>query len=98
MTKAMKRKKANKVYDILVEHAGAYEGDRNDFVYHQTHAFHYEYRFMGALGFGGKFRRTGYGEDRWYVDCYPENLNAHTKAIIERTNAALNNLRGTIND
>lgn len=80
---------ANAVYDILVEKAGASESDRGDFVYHQTDNFHYEYRFMGELGFGGKFRRQGYAGDRWYVDCYPEHLNETTREIIRNTNFAL---------
>lgn len=88
-TGKMSEHDANAVYDILVTEAGAYEGDRSDFVYHQTDTFHYEYRFMGGLGFGGKFRRQGYAGDKWYVDCYPENLNDTTREIIQRTNAAL---------
>lgn len=55
---------AHKVYDVLVEECGARDDDsldRDDFVYYQsrdTDFTIYEYRFMGALGFGGKFWTT----------------------------------------
>jgi len=80
---------ANAVYDILVKHADENEDEysREQFVYAQTTGFISEYRFMGGLGFGGKFRRRSTGE--WAVDCYSENLNPRTKALIKATNKAL---------
>jgi hypothetical protein len=81
---------ANDVYEILVEHAGEVEDDYSyeSFVHSQTTRFVGEYRFMGALGFGGKFRRSTY-DDVWYVDCYSEDLNPSRRAIIKATNKKL---------
>ena len=45
-----------------------------------------EYRFQGALGFGGK---VYFREGRWGVYYYPEDRNPERDAIQERTNAAL---------
>jgi hypothetical protein len=86
---------ANAVYDILVKHADELEDEysREDFVSAQTREYISEYRFMGGLGFGGKFRRRS--DDHWYVDCYSENLNKRTRAIIKATNNALDAYRAT---
>jgi hypothetical protein len=46
-----------------------------------------EYRFMGALGFGGKF-----WQQSMTVTCYPEDETPERRAIIERANAALADL------
>ncbi len=86
---------ANAVYDVLVEHVGAVaDGNwwRENFVYVQTAEVVSEYRFQGALGFGGKFRRSGWG-DRWRVDCYEEDLTNERRQMIDRANEALAELR-----
>ncbi len=87
---------AHAVWDVLVAHAGANDGnwERNSFVRHQTSTVEREWRFQGVLGFGGKFRRQRVwdGDDyaeRWYVDCYPEDETDARRAAIETTNAAL---------
>lgn len=85
---------ANAVYDVLVTHAGASEDGRDDFVFHQTLRSPDEYRFMGALGFGGKFRNE---RGRWRVSAYPEDA-AQWPAIagmVGVTNAALDGLRAS---
>lgn len=84
----MNEQQANKVYDILVQHAGEQESgySRNDFVYHQTQGFVSEYRFQGGLGFGGKIYREARG---FRVSCYPEDRNAKRIAMIYETNKAL---------
>ena len=84
---------ANAVYDILVEHAGEVvdEYSRQRFVDAQMAYVEREYRFMGALGFGGKFRRRY--DDVWFVACYPEDMNPHRQAVIDATNAALDAYR-----
>ena len=50
---------AKAVYDVLVRHAGApdhpHSFARADFILHQEAGAVDEYRFGGALGFGGKF-------------------------------------------
>lgn len=81
---------ATAVYDILMRECGATEFWRADFTYHQSGEFCREYRFQGALGFGGKFRRRHEGEqERWYVDCYSEDETPARRAMIDRANAAL---------
>ncbi len=82
------KKKANRVYDILVEHAGASESLREHFVY--VHVVSEErcnsYRFCGSLGFSGKFY-SSYSELR--VSCYSEDRTPKRDAIISRVNALL---------
>ena len=75
------------VYGVLVEHAGAsgYDDDRSQFVrVHTGHAVCTEFRFMGSLGFGGKYR-----SETSTVDCYPEDLTDERRKIIQKTNAVL---------
>ena len=80
----------NAIYDILVEFAGETEhkNNRERFVFSQSIDFQREYRFIGALGMGGKFRRRSF-DDVWFVDCYPEDLNEERAVKIAATNAAL---------
>lgn len=83
---------ASEVFDILVEHAGASERHRRAFVHAQVHDEYpcLEYRFQGALGFGGKFwRNPSFNHQGWYVNCYREDETKEWRKIIERTNAAL---------
>lgn len=48
-----------------------------------------EYRFCGALGFGGKFRNNGNNNNTPYVDCYQEDETPERRAMIERANRRL---------
>lgn len=48
-----------------------------------------EYRFCGALGFGGKFRNNGNRNDTPYVDCYREHETPERLAMIEVANKRL---------
>lgn len=48
-----------------------------------------EYRFMGALGFGGKFRNNGNNNNTPYVDCYREDETSARTDMIERANKRL---------
>lgn len=90
---------ANAVFDILVEHVGANEASRENFVHLQTDHHLPEYRFVGSLGFGGKFRRNtghdiitdGWGEI-WYTDCYPEDLTTERIGAMAAANIALSKL------
>lgn len=98
MALPMTADQANAIYDVLVEHAGAPSGQRTMFVAVQTYSLVYEYRFQGNLGYGGKFWRTTgiHREDpdlRWSVNCYSEHETPERLATIERTNAALAELR-----
>lgn len=83
---------ASEVYAVLVEYAGASERSdpRHEFIYHQTARFCPEFRFMGSLGFGGKFRRD---HDRWLVTAYPEDTTEERFRILQETNAALEDLQ-----
>lgn len=86
MTQPLTKDRANAVYDVLVEHAGAAEEGREGFVYLQTNGHLPEYRFLGSLGFGGKFWHDG---GRWYVSAYREDMTPERQAAIDATNAAL---------
>jgi hypothetical protein len=90
---------ANAVYDVLAEHAGASDAfvgesadapvpPRAEFVFHQTREHVTEYRFMGSLGFGGKFWRNA---DAWYVTAYSEDVKGRPERAqaVNDTNAAL---------
>jgi hypothetical protein len=77
---------------ILVEECGLRPDDgRDGFVYNVAHPEHpsFEYRFMGALGFGGKFRNSGNRKDTPHVDCYREHETPERLRMIERANARL---------
>ena len=47
-----------------------------------------EWRFQGALGFGGKFRVNN-SKPHPYVDCYREDETPERLKMIERANARL---------
>lgn len=83
----------SKAWDILVEHAGAVDGDwqRDSFVLSYTTEIPQttEWRFQGLLGFGGKFWRNG---GHYYVTCYPEDRTAEREAIVKKVNALLRDL------
>ena len=88
---------ANAIYDILVEHAGAPERHRGDFVHTQqrTDPICAEYRFQGNLGFGGKFwRNPSINGQTWYVNAYREDEDRwpDIRPAITTTNAALADL------
>lgn len=80
---------ANKVYNILVEHAGAYEDMRQHFVYVHCEDKYLcgEFRFQGLFGFGGKYR-----SERNTIDYYSEN---HTKKL-DKLQDKVNKLLGEI--
>lgn len=73
------------IYDIL-ESDGAAPGLRDSFVHWYHEPDQREWRFIGSLGFGGKFiKQSG----RLVVSCYPEDRNTERIATIERLNARL---------
>lgn len=75
----------NAMWDTLVENVGAPEDIRDEFVSHFPQCR--EFRFMGALGFGGKVWSNG---GRYYVSYYPENRTPERDAMVEAANADLN--------
>jgi hypothetical protein len=91
---------ASAIWQVLVDHAGVSNDpyDRASFVCSQAETVVQEWRFMGALGSGGKFRRNRVwiGDTRtesWTVDCYPEDETPQRLAVIDKTNEALAELR-----
>ena len=48
-----------------------------------------EYRFCGALGFGGKFRNNGNHDNTPYVDCYQEDETPARLKMIACANVRL---------
>lgn len=83
---------ADKVVKILVEECGMRPPGRYcAFKYHVAEAGSpcREYRFMGALGFGGKFRNNGNYHNTPHVDCYPEHETPGRLAMIEAANKRL---------
>ena len=83
-----------RIYDVLVRTCDATDDESNRL---QWDSFWLrsndpdEYRFIGALGFGGKFWR---GRSEWHVSCYPEDRNPERDERIKRANHALEVLRG----
>lgn len=53
-----------------------------------------EWRFCGALGFGGKFRNNGNNENTPYVDCYREDETPARLEMIDAANRRLIELFG----
>lgn len=86
-----KRELYSKVWDILVEHAGASKlsDERESFVSSMTQIEYptSEYRFQGSLGFGGKLYRDRF-RGLW-VSCYPEQRTVEGVAAIAKVNALL---------
>ena len=84
---------ADKVYTVLVEHAGAPDDrqgrDRDAFIISQSASVITEWRFGGHLGFGGKLWRL---RNTLSVDCYAEDRTPERQLIIERTNFILQTL------
>lgn len=90
------KKQADAIFDILVKHAGATDNanDRFAFILHVADDQRpcQEYRFMGKLGWGGKFRNNGNHDNIPYVDCYREHETPEILAAIKTTNETLKNL------
>jgi hypothetical protein len=81
------------VWDLLVREAGASkrEQDRQNFVYDYCQVEYpvTEYRFMGKIGFGGKFWRNA-GE--FYISCYREEETPEKTALIRKVNEGIKEL------
>ena len=86
---------ATRVFDVLVEEGGAPEHGREQFLFHYTRSDHppVEYRFMGALGFGGKFWRAN---QHWYITTYSEDETRERRAFIEQADKRLAVLRAEL--
>jgi hypothetical protein len=93
--RSISKEQAAAVRQILVEECGLQPDDgRDGFVYNVAHAEHpsREYRFCGALGFGGKFRNNGNRNNTPHVDCYRDHETPERLAMIENANRRLSEL------
>lgn len=79
---------ANQIWDVLVSTCGATERGRYDFVMYSMFNDLTEYRFIGNLGFGGKFYNN------FRVDCYPEDDTPEREQAIIVANKLLKDLKG----
>lgn len=103
MERPIAEQQARAVLSILVEECGHKVFDPRDadaFVRgimvpppHKEHPCR-EWRFCGALGFGGKFRNNGNHDNTPYVDCYREDETPARLAMIEAANKRLAELFG----
>lgn len=98
----MSVEQAQECYDILVRCAGAEDttDKRQSFVYHVALADipASEYRFQGALGFGGKFYPSQYQGDPTTVGCYAEDRNPERNQIIFETSMALGRVFSNVHE
>ena len=86
-----------RVYNVLVEECGAWPRDSDHYVWEQFISYMnqrerwFEFRFMGDLGFGGKFHRDeqGFSGPHYSVSCYPEDSTPERQAAIDRANERL---------
>jgi hypothetical protein len=84
---------AKAVWRVLVDECGAPD-DADVFRSFEVAWPCGEYRFCGALGFGGKVRaayRHPFGVDDQFarVDCYPEDVTPERSLMISRANERL---------
>lgn len=85
---------ASKVQDvirILNETCAARidERDAYGFTKYVTTTRDFEWRFCGALGFGGKLRQNSNRDGTPYVDCYREHETPERQAMIDEANKRL---------
>ena len=86
---------ANKIWSVLIEHCGVRRPepgstearyDSYSFVHDAMEGSWVEYRFGGAIGFGGK---VWHNAGKFYVSCYREEETPAVNAMIEAANKAL---------
>lgn len=73
----------------VIRRLGALAASEDDFVQYMTRELEagtHEFRFQGVLGFGGKAYWDG---QRAWVSCYSEDLTPERCALIDVTNAWL---------
>jgi len=71
-----------KLYDLLVDLAGAPASMKENFVHYATNEAgdHFEYRFQGKFGFGGKiWRRAADYDYETQTTAYRHDINAYTE-------------------
>lgn len=91
--RAITATQAQQVRQILEQECGLRPDldGRDGLTYCISHREHEcrEYRFIGALGFGGKFRNNGNCDNTPHVDCYAEHETPKRLAMIEAANRRL---------
>ncbi len=89
MAISFSRGMCNRIYDVLIEEAGAIERERGAFIHHYSSevTLPSEWYFYGKLGFKGKFLVRAY--DDMCVDCYEEDKTPERVKIIKKVNALL---------
>jgi hypothetical protein len=80
---------ANSIVDILIEHCGVAANRKKTIVEDLMWTQPTEYRFQGALGFGGKLYNEDYRESRLKVSCYPEDKTPEIDLMIQTANNKL---------
>jgi hypothetical protein len=79
-------------YTVLVEECGARDDDQRAYFLTAVKGLkRFEFRFMGALGFGGKLWLSE-GRRDLRVSCYREDETPDRLAMIERANQRLASL------
>jgi hypothetical protein len=85
----MNTETANQIYDVLLANCGPFPSysNRDSFVREFTAKNHTkEWRFIGTLGFGGKFWDNN---GKYYVSCYSEDETPERTRTIAVVNAKL---------
>lgn len=82
---------ANRIWWVLVEECGCRDSMWEHYSFicclsEEGRGFSHEYRFQGALGFGGKFYNNC---GRWWVGCYRENRTPERDEMISRANTRI---------
>ena len=79
---------ANTIWSMLVEDCGARKDDidRHEFVAYLMSEERGEWRFIGNLGFGGKFYFSPF---EFRIGCYKEDTTEEKTLLIEETNQKL---------
>jgi len=88
------REQVASVFEILVEECGASPKQFDEFSAYMLEPDPYklgkEFRFMGNLGYGGKFYASRYD---WRVDCYGDELTPDRQLMITRANERLEKIQ-----
>lgn len=88
---------ADAVWKVLVEECGARDDDETmeyqfkRYVMTPMGGFGHEFRFIGNLGFGGKFNVSGGGT---WVSCYPEDSTPERDEAIRKARRRIHAITG----
>jgi hypothetical protein len=93
-SRVLTEQQAHGIYDVLEQECGAQPDERGAFITSAESIGITEYRFCGALGFGGKVWDDGpwqfdAGRARFRVSCYREDETPERRLAILRANVRL---------